>query len=119
MGNGHGGKRAGSGRKRGSVERKAMRQKVDSRISLALDEGITPVEFFLAIMRDNRFTTESRMDAAKAAAPYIHSKLNTIEHESASIDQRQPEEGGVAFEFEDLKPANDQEKARTSLSTAS
>ena len=45
----------------------------------ALAEGITPLDFFLATMRDenNDFTT--RLNAAKAAAPYVHAKLASVE----------------------------------------
>ena len=106
MSGAHGGKRPGAGRKKGSVERKVIREKVDTRISLALDKGITPVELFLSIMRDERFPIEKRMEAAKCAAPFVHAKLTSVEHESRSINTREPDEGGVTFGFDELKAAN-------------
>lgn len=73
------------GRKPGSVNRKtAETQK-------AVEEsGITPLEYMLSVMRSEAPVTddavvlmrhiEARMDAAKAAAPYVHAKLASIEH---------------------------------------
>lgn len=45
-----------------------------------LAEGITPLEYMLSVMRDESNDQAVRLDAAKAAAPYVHPKLNAIEH---------------------------------------
>lgn len=45
--------------------------------------GVTPLEFMLSRMRDAKAPMEDRMDMAKAAAPYIHSKLSTVDHSSS------------------------------------
>jgi hypothetical protein len=42
--------------------------------------GETPLEYLLSVMRDEKEDRPVRMDAAKAAAPYIHPKLANIEH---------------------------------------
>jgi hypothetical protein len=34
----------------------------------------------LSILRDEQMATESRFEAAKAAAPYVHPKLASVEH---------------------------------------
>lgn len=72
-----GGKRPGAGRKAGSPNKAtAERQK-------AIEEsGLTPLEYMLTIMRDEAMTPESRFEAAKAAAPYVHPKLAAVEHTS-------------------------------------
>jgi hypothetical protein len=41
---------------------------------------LTPLDHMLAIMRDPKMDMALRFDAAKAAAPYIHPRLNAIEH---------------------------------------
>lgn len=70
-----GGKRAGAGRKAGAPNKAtAERQK-------AVEEsGLTPLEYMLAILRDEEMTPESRFEAAKAAAPYVHPKLANVAH---------------------------------------
>ncbi len=42
--------------------------------------GMTPLEYLIAVMRDEANDQATRIDAAKAAAPYCHAKLASIEH---------------------------------------
>lgn len=42
--------------------------------------GETPLDFMLRVMRDQLQEFSIRLDAAKAAAPYVHPKLSTVEH---------------------------------------
>src|SRR5215510_6783658 len=37
--------------------------------------GLTPLDFLVAVMRNTEAPAHERMDAAKAAAPYMHAKL--------------------------------------------
>ena len=39
-----------------------------------------PLDYLLALLRDNAQTQEVRTDAAKAAAPYLHARLAAVEH---------------------------------------
>ncbi len=71
----HGGKRSGAGRKAGSAT-KRTREIADAAIS----SGLTPLDYMLDILRDESMDTESRFEAAKAAAPYVHPKLASVEH---------------------------------------
>jgi hypothetical protein len=83
--NGRGGKRPNAGRKVGAATKKTrlIAEK-------AMEEGITPLEFMLNIMRAEPPDTEDarvaldavamRFEAAKAAAPYIHPRLAAVEH---------------------------------------
>jgi hypothetical protein len=41
--------------------------------------GLTPLEYMLEIMRNELQEDAARLDAAKAAAPYVHPKLATID----------------------------------------
>lgn len=80
-----GGARLGAGRKRGSAT-KRTREIADK----AAENGITPLEFMLDVMRkpypeDADATVKAsydamRFEAAKAAAPYVHPRLAAVEH---------------------------------------
>jgi hypothetical protein len=56
----------------------------------AAADGITPIEFLLNVMRDETHEFHARLDAAKAAAPYIHPRLTSVEatvsHDLGSMD---------------------------------
>jgi hypothetical protein len=41
--------------------------------------GLTPLEFMLTVLRDPEQPPGTRLDAAKAAAPYVHPRLANIE----------------------------------------
>lgn len=83
--NGRGGARKGAGRKKGSAT-KRTREIADN----AAKDGITPLEFMLQVMRTEPSEKLEgpqlisalmlRFEAAKAAAPYIHPKLSSVEH---------------------------------------
>lgn len=75
MSTGHGGKRNGAGRKAGSVTTRT-RETADR----AAAEGLTPLDYLLGVLRDEDNDPALRMDAAKAAAPYVHAKLASVEH---------------------------------------
>ena len=97
---GRGGARPNAGRKTGSAT-KRTREIADK----ASEEGITPLEFMLKVMRAETMHEDPKVaiarealafEAAKAAAPYMHPRLAAIEHtgrdggpiEFASKDQR-------------------------------
>lgn len=71
---GHGGAREGAGRKRG-----AIRKATAAAQAKAAEGGILPLDFMLAVMRDETAKREERLDMAKAAAPYVHAKLSSVE----------------------------------------
>jgi hypothetical protein len=66
----HGGARTGAGKPKGSVSKldKVVREK-------ALQSGLTPLDYLLGLLRDEGQNQDTRIDAAKAAAPYVHAKL--------------------------------------------
>jgi hypothetical protein len=63
------------GRKKG-VQNKASAAKV----AAVEASGLTPLDYMLQTLRDELKPAEIRMDAAKAAAPYVHPKLANVEH---------------------------------------
>ncbi len=42
--------------------------------------GQTPLAYLIQIMRDETLDIDRRIEAAKAAAPYVHPRLAAIEH---------------------------------------
>lgn len=70
----HGGKRPGSGRPKGAATKKT-REIADT----AAAQGITPLEYLLSIVRNEGLERPVRLDAAKAAAPYVHPRLASVE----------------------------------------
>lgn len=89
-----GGSRPGAGRKKGSIspETRARREVAAAAVARAMEEGITPLEVILTVMRDvwreatvnpDRLNQPKAMQAvmlAEKAAPYLHSKMAAVEH---------------------------------------
>lgn len=79
-----GGKREGAGRKKGSPNKRTAET-----VAKVSATGITPLDFMLNVMRKPypRSATAAqklahdaiRFEAAKAAAPYVHAKLSSVE----------------------------------------
>ena len=80
MANGHGGRRAGAGRKPGAVI-KRTREIANG----AVAAGVTPLEYMLAVVQDKNAEQHRRDEMAKAAAPYIHPRLSNI---AATVDAK-------------------------------
>lgn len=70
-----GGKRDGAGRKVSALTRKTRELAVD-----ALNGGETPLEFLVSVMRNTNNDLNMRVDAAKAAAAYVHPRLAAVTH---------------------------------------
>jgi hypothetical protein len=69
------------GRKPGTPN-KAHAHEAEFRRRVLLDAraaGVTPLEFMLALMRDEENPKGMRFEAAKAAAPYIHARLSSVQ----------------------------------------
>ena len=72
---GHGGARAGAGRPSGARNKRPTYQAVK-----AMTSGEqSPLDFLLALIRDDTNDVQLRLLAAKAAAPYIHRALKSVE----------------------------------------
>ena len=54
-------------------------RRTEEAMVLAQASGMTPLEHLLMDMRDETLGRADRRDAAKAAAPYVHARLSTIE----------------------------------------
>jgi hypothetical protein len=71
----HGGKRPGAGRKPGAINKATAEAK-----AMVKATGETPLDYMIRIMRDPEVDVSRRDDMAKAAAPYVHSRLASMEH---------------------------------------
>ena len=63
------------GRKKGTLNR--MNAKHRKAIA---ESGLTPLDYMLAVLRDEEAPKEDRMWAAQHAAPYLHPRLSAIDH---------------------------------------
>ena len=71
-----GGKRPGAGRPRGSPDKAKIAEHIKA-------GGITPLDYFLGILRNEDAPKDDRMWAAVHAAPYCHPRLGAIDHSGA------------------------------------
>ncbi len=77
-----GGARQGAGRKAGA----ATRFNEEARAKAA-EGGMMPLDYLLGLLRAEDTPKETKIDVAKAAAPYCHARLAAVEH---SGDQDKP-----------------------------
>lgn len=68
-----GGARAGAGRRKGGANRLT-----DEAVEKGTD-GLSPLDYLLSILRDVSEEPARRLDAAKAAAPYVHPKRQPVD----------------------------------------
>jgi hypothetical protein len=69
------------GRKKG-IPNKATAAKA----AAIAESGLTPLDYLLSVVRDETAETPVRVDAAKAAAPYVHPKLQPVDGKTGSSE---------------------------------
>jgi hypothetical protein len=69
-----GGRRPGAGRPPGAKNRRTIETQAAIQAS-----GLTPLDYMIGVMRDERNDPRVRLEAAHHAAPYVHSKLTATE----------------------------------------
>ncbi len=82
----------GSGRKKGS--RNKRNKKVEAAIAAS---GLTPLEYMLGVLRNPKKPRAERMQAAVAAAPYVHQRLAAT---TLTTPPGKPIEGRIILEAE-------------------
>lgn len=92
------GKKTG-GRQKGSLNKATARREREIAKS-----GITPLEYMLKVMRNPKASDDRRDDMAKAAAPYVHPKLASMQHTG-------PKGGPMQMQTVDLTNASDEHLA--------
>jgi hypothetical protein len=70
----HGGPRPNSGRKKGTPNRFNIESREKAKLS-----GLLPLDYMLGVMRDERLPKPRRDEMAKAAAPYLHARLASMQ----------------------------------------
>jgi hypothetical protein len=89
------------GRRKGSRNKRTR-----TLLEAAQNGGEMPLDYLLRVMRDPKASTRRRDEMAKAAAPYLHSKLASIEH---SESQGKPPITGIEVSFVIPKPRPDEQ----------
>jgi uncharacterized protein YggE len=69
------------GRKKGSKNKAAIAQ-----AAAVAASGLTPLDYLLSVTRDENQPHPVRVDAAKAAAPYVHPKLQPVDGKTGSAE---------------------------------
>ena len=69
-----GGFRPGAGRPAGAQNKRTVEQ-----AEAIIASGMTPLEYLTSVYQDPGADEAKRIDAAKAAAPYVHAKLSSVE----------------------------------------
>ena len=85
------------GRKTGGRQKGTRNRATAEARAVAEATGILPLDYMLSVMRDESLDRATRMDAAKAAAPYLHPKLSPIEAKSSESERSEPTEIRVTF----------------------
>lgn len=68
-----------AGRKTGGRQKGTPNRATAQRVAEIEESGLTPLDFLLSILRDVGAEQSVRIDAAKAAAPYVHPRLSTVD----------------------------------------
>ena len=108
---GHGGRRPGSGRKKGALNKRS-RAKADAIEA----SGLTPLDFMIEVMRNQSNTAEMRLEAAKSAAPYVHPRLHATEISEADDDL--PDDQEITYQSHPGRQPRIKQEAGGDLETA-
>jgi hypothetical protein len=67
------------GERRGGRQKGTPNKASAAREAAIRKSGLTPLDYMLKLMRNRKLDQDTRLEAAKAAAPYVHPKLNSVE----------------------------------------
>ena len=82
-----GGKRPGAGRKKGNSTRERVARA--PAIKKLTDGKTTPLDYLVQVMRGDVTYDEQKFKAAVAAAPYMHPRLQAIEHSGEIVSKHE------------------------------
>ncbi|WP_424630723.1 hypothetical protein [Bradyrhizobium sp. SYSU BS000235] len=69
---------------------------------------LSPVDYMLSILRDKTQSQVDRMDAAKAAAPYLHARLSGVKHSGEMVMRHED----ALNELDDARKTNSRKTSR-------
>lgn len=72
------------GKKTGGRTKGTPNRATAAKAKAVAESGLTPLDYLLSIMRDEGNEHAVRIDAAKAAAPYVHPKLQPVDGEGSA-----------------------------------
>jgi len=76
------------GRKTGGRTKGTPNKATAAKAAAVAMSGLTPLDYLLGVVRDEGADIALRVDAAKAAAPYIHPKLQPVDGKTGDAAQR-------------------------------
>lgn len=77
------------GERRGGRKKGVPNKRTAELVARVESSGLTPLDYLLQVMRDESLDRATRVDAAKAAAPYVNPRLQPID----------PKTGSAAIQF--------------------
>lgn len=88
------------GRKTGGRQKGARNRATKEARAAAAATGVLPLDYMLSVMRDPAADHKRRDAMAKAAAPYLHARLSTIDATlSPAVAEQSPRTSSVVVEF--------------------
>jgi hypothetical protein len=75
-----------TGRKTGGRAKGTPNRATAAKVAEIAASGLPPLDYLLSVMRDEENPPQLRLDAAKAAAPYVHPRMSSVE-----VGNRDPE----------------------------
>jgi hypothetical protein len=76
------------GKKTGGRQKGTPNKASAAKAAAVAASGLTPLDYLLGIVQDEGAPAAERIDAAKAAAPYVHPKLQPVDGDSGSSEIR-------------------------------
>jgi hypothetical protein len=74
------------GERRGGRRKGTPNKATAARQAAVAASGLTPLDYLLSVMRDEGADPHTRLDAAKAAAPFVHPRMAQVEAKPADWD---------------------------------
>jgi hypothetical protein len=68
-----------TGRKTGGRAKGTPNRATAAKVAAIAASGVPPLDYLLSVMRDEENPVQLRLDAAKAAAPYVHPRMSSVE----------------------------------------
>lgn len=68
-----------AGERRGGRTKGVPNKANAARTAAIVASGLTPLDYMLTLLRDEKRADDERFEAAKAAAPYVHAKLAAVD----------------------------------------
>lgn len=87
-----------AGKKTGGRQKGTPNKATAAKAAEIAASGLTPLDYMLSVLRDIANDAAIRLDAAKAAAPYVHPKL-------AQVELSGPDKGPIELNISDNERA--------------